>query len=197
MNHNELQKQLMSQKRLKSLSKFLAVILRHKPHEFGLSLDEEGFAPLDEVWQVIKKKYGGRYFMRDLETVVAGDDSGKKRYEIRDNMIRAMYGHSLKNVIQYEAATPPDMLYHGTAIEILPKLRAEGLKAMSRQFVHLTTNTDIAGNVAGRHSRNTILLQIRARDAHDAGTVFHHAEEEHYLAKAIPPEFIVFPDEQD
>jgi putative RNA 2'-phosphotransferase len=181
---------------LTKLSKFLSVMLRHNPEEFGISLDKEGFSPLDPVWQAIRAKYGNRYDEKDLLTVVEGDERGKKRYEILNGRIRAMYGHSEPEVI-YPPATPPEFLYHGTNPKALAAIRKEGLTSMARQYVHMTTNLDNAKVVAKRRTVSPLILSIRALDAHAAGVVFHHAETEHFLAKSIPPEFIEFPDESD
>jgi putative RNA 2'-phosphotransferase len=76
------------------LSKFLAVMLRHEADEFGLSLDAEGFTDTDAVWEQINKRYPGKYTYADLLAVVAGDQDGKKRYEIQGWRIRALFGHS-------------------------------------------------------------------------------------------------------
>lgn len=184
-------------KDLKKLSKFLAVILRHNPDDFGLTLDEQGFTPLEPVWQVIQNKYGTRYDVADLETIVAGDDNGKMRYEIANGKIRAMYGHSQSQVreIEYVPAVPPEILYHGTNARAVHAIRKEGLTAQNRQYVHLTTNINNATNVATRRTDRPVMLKIRAKEAHDAGLVFHHAEREHYLSRNIPPEYIDFPED--
>ncbi len=174
------------------LSKFLAVLLRHEPDRFGLSLDEEGFVETDFVWEQVQKRFPGRFTHSDLLQVVDGDQDGKKRYELRGRYIRAMFGHSMPEKIAYPPAVPPETLYHGTASEALPSIRADGLMSLSRQYVHLTTNKQRAETVGQRHKGKTVLLFIRAGEAYRAGIVFYHPEPEHYLAEAIPPEFITF-----
>lgn len=179
----------------KRLSKFLAVILRHKPEQFGVELDAHGWTSLDPVWQAVREKYGDRYDIEDLEAVVAGDKTGKKRYEMVYGRIRALYGHSDVRDIEYPAAEPPELLYHGTNARAAEAIREEGLAAMGRQYVHLTTNRENALNVARRRTPTPVMLHIRAKDAHAAGIVFHQAEDEHYLTKTVPPDYIDFPDE--
>ena len=178
---------------LKRLSKFLAVVLRHSPEDFDIELDEQGYAPLDSVWTVIQDKYGNQYDMSDLEAIVAGDSRGKKRYEIIGEQIRAMYGHSKPKVI-YPACEPPELLYHGTNGTALKTIRTEGLQSLSRQYVHLTSNLDNATVVAKRKTRKPIILVIRAMEAYHASVVFHQPESQHYLAKAIPAQFIDIPE---
>lgn len=179
---------------LTQLSKFLALVLRHKAEDYNLNIDENGFVDTDEVWQLIEKKFGKKFRYSDLETVVAGDNHGKKRYEIIDGRIRAMFGHSTGvTEINYPIATPPAHLYHGTSQEAIKSIEKSGLESRNRQYVHLTTNLDNAKRVADRHSKNIIILTINALEAHNSGVVFHQPEDEHYLCKYIPSEYIVFP----
>jgi len=174
------------------LSKFLALILRHKADEFNLQLDTDGFVNVDQVWEIIEKQYGNKFSYQDLKSIVDGDNHGKKRYEIVDGKIRAMFGHSDVREITYPIVTPPKHLYHGTSQEAINSIKATGLQAQSRQYVHFTTNLDNATRVANRHSKNTIILQIRALDAYNDGIVFHQPEAEHYLCKQIAPKYINF-----
>ncbi|MDX2137559.1 MAG: RNA 2'-phosphotransferase, partial [Chloroflexota bacterium] len=162
-------------KHLTRLSKFLAVLLRHEPQKFGLTLDSEGYADTDAVWAQIVRRYGNQYTHADLLRVVEGDSSGKKRYEIVGRKIRALYGHSSVEV-SYAPAVPPELLYHGTVQAAMDSIRQHGLMAQARQFVHLTTSEERARTVAGRHAGDTVLLTIRAGDAHRAGIVFYHPE---------------------
>jgi putative RNA 2'-phosphotransferase len=175
------------------LSKFLAVMLRHRAADFGLMLDHEGYADLGAVWAQVEKRFPGRYIRADLDTIVAGDATGKRRYEIAGDRIRALYGHSAVTRIEYPPAEPPETLYHGTTRAALGSIRREGLTSQARQYVHLTTNRAIAARVADRQRDETIVLTIRAREAHQVGVAFYHPEAEHYLADAIPPQFIDLP----
>ncbi len=178
------------------LSKFLALLLRHKADEFGLTLDADGFTDVDSVWKQINKRFPNRYNYKDLLAVVDGDADGKKRYELTDGRIRALFGHSEGvREVTYAPAAPPEILYHGTTRSTLPIIREQGLRAMRRQYVHFAVNTLRAGKVAARHGDTPVLLRVRAGDAHRAGVVFYHPEEEHYLADELPPEFIEFPED--
>ncbi|MDX2163126.1 MAG: RNA 2'-phosphotransferase [bacterium] len=175
------------------LSKFLALVLRHRSEAFGLTLDEHGFTDLAAVWAQVQMRYPGRYTYDDLLRVVDGGGAGKKRYEIVGDKIRAMVGHSAVRPIMYEAAEPPQTLYHGTTIHALEAIRREGLTAQKRQYVHLTVQRQLAETVAARHAGESIILTVRAADAHRAGVTFYHPDDVHFLARAIPPAFIDFP----
>lgn len=177
---------------LKRLSKFIAFMLRHQASEFGLILDSEGFTDFNAVWQQIQQRYAGMYTLKDVHLMLESD-AGKQRYELRDGRIRAMVGHSAVSEIVYTPEVPPEILYHGTTTAALPLIQAGGLSGQKRQYVHLAVEQSLAQSVAGRHSKSTVLLRIRALQAHHAGIVFYHPDPKHYLAKAIPAEFIEFP----
>ena len=175
------------------LSKFLSLMLRHKAADFGLKLDENGFTDSDAVWTQITLKYGTWYTRADLDALLSQTEDGKQRYEQVGTRIRALYGHSAVSEITYEAVEPPDILYHGTTPEALKSILAEGLTAQKRQYVHLSTHTERAVNVAGRHGQAIILI-VRAKAAHDVGLKFYHPEPQHYLVKSVPIAFIDFPE---
>lgn len=180
-------------KNLTQLSKFLALILRHKAGNLDITIDHEGFTDIESVWHVISNKFGTRYTIEDLHEVVAGDQYGKKRYEIVDTRIRAMFGHSDVGEILYPTIVPPAILYHGTSIEAIESIKTSGLLSQSRQYVHLTTNYENATRVANRHSKEIVVLELSAKDAYENGVVFHQPEAEHFLCKSVPSRFIIFP----
>jgi len=183
---------MTNSRRLVKLSKFLALILRHQPERFGLPLDEEGWASLPEVMEILHGLPNFRWATRaDVMAVVeqgTGDD--KHRFEVAEGRIRARYGHSLAQPIRYDPCTPPPLLYHGTAPESLETIRREGLRPMERQYVHLSPDPATAIRVGARHDDRPVVLTVRAADAHTAGVAFHQADESVYLAKRIPVEFL-------
>ncbi|MBS1914591.1 MAG: RNA 2'-phosphotransferase [Bacteroidetes bacterium] len=174
------------------LSKRIAYILRHAPWEYELELDEEGWTSLDLLIDGLRTE-------RHLRDVTAADiqemqmNAAKQRFEIREGRIRAYYGHSLPGRIVKRRAEPPPVLYHGTVDRFLPAIQADGLKPMSRQYVHLSRDTEMADIVARRRGDATVILRIRAADAARAGTAFYEEENGVWLAEAIAPEWIVVP----
>ena len=86
--------------------KRLAYLLRHdKSYHF----DEHGWR---EVSDLVANYH---YTMEELEEIVATNN--KQRYEFSEDKtrIRARQGHSVDVDVELEEATPPDVLYHGTA----------------------------------------------------------------------------------
>lgn len=176
--------------RLRKLSRFLALLLRHQPARFALPLDAEGYADLDAVLHILNGLPNFRWATRaDIDALLALP--GRSRFEIVGGRIRALYGHTAIR-LTYTPATPPDVLYHGTAPENLDAIRREGLQPMQRQYVHLATTPETARQIALRHSDAPVILRIDAASAHAAGVVFYHPEENIYLCEAVPAKFIVF-----
>src|SRR6187397_2563166 len=103
---------------LVKLSKFLSLVLRHKPQEIGLTLDDNGWAEVDELIRLANLR--GKPLTRALlEQVVADND--KQRFAFSDDgrRIRASQGHSVEVDLALPPAEPPELLFHGTATRFL------------------------------------------------------------------------------
>lgn len=180
----------MSQVDQTSLSKTISYALRHAPHEFGLELDEQWWTSIEQLIEALSMK-SLEYTEVDqalIEEILQNME--KKRWEIKGERIRAMYGHSVPEKIKYTPTIPPLHLYHGTSEESYELIKQGGLKSMSRQYVHLTTDPDLAIIVARRHTKNPVLLTIKAQDANLGGIEFYSPSEGIWLAEAVPAEFI-------
>jgi putative RNA 2'-phosphotransferase len=172
-----------------ALSKLLALLLRHQADAHGLALDPEGFVPLDQVLAAINQKSGWGWVRAEhVEQVIA--QQAKRRYEIVDGDIRAIYGHSLATAISYPAVEPPDVLLHGTARRFVDVILREGLRPMNRQYVHLTDDPALAQLTGKRRDARPAILQIDAARAHTAGVTFFQADNGIFLARQVPAEYI-------
>ncbi|HBP19268.1 MAG TPA: RNA--NAD 2'-phosphotransferase [Planctomycetes bacterium] len=173
----------------KQLSRFLSLILRHRPQDHDVVLDAEGWASLAEVVAAVQRGGHPEVDAPAVREVVATVEPDKQRFSLRDDEIRANYGHSLDERIGQAVAVPPGELYHGTPEGVVATILAEGLLPMSRQYVHLTTSLDIARRVGGRRGR-PVLLRVDAAAAHAAGVVFYRANETFWLVDRLGPEFL-------
>ncbi|WP_223789111.1 RNA 2'-phosphotransferase [Marinicella meishanensis] len=172
------------------LSKLVSYILRHKPEDYDITLDAEGWVDLPVLIKHMVEKHPV-YTDVNIETFEQiARQSGKQRFEIKHNRIRAYYGHSIKARIERNAVTPPDVLYHGTPKATAELIKAQGMKAMNRQNVHLSTDRQTAEIVAKRWHTEYVILQVDAQRAHAAGVAFYAGNENIWLADHIPPEYI-------
>lgn len=170
------------------ISKLLALILRHKPEQLGIELDAEGYAPLSEVLAAVRSQIASAT-LADLEAVVTQLEPEKNRYSIVDGEIRANYGHSFEGRIQHEAGVPPPVLWHGTPESAIQQISQQGLHPMRRQYVHLTTQPELATRIGARHGKPR-LLKVDAAAAHAQGTIFYRANDAFWLALHIPPQHL-------
>lgn len=173
----------------KQLSKFLSLILRHRPQDHDVVLDGEGWTSLTEVVAAVRRGGHPEVDESAVREVVATLEPDKQRFSLRDDEIRANYGHSLAERIAQAVATPPSELLHGTPEAVVETILAEGLLPMSRQYVHLTTSTEIARRVGGRRGR-PVLLRVDAAAAHAAGVVFYRSNQTFWLVDRLGPEFL-------
>lgn len=172
-----------------NISKFLSYVLRHKPEAIGLILDSEGWASI-EALIVGAAKEGTELDLMTIQKVVETND--KKRFVISEDglRIRAAQGHSTTIVsIQHIEKIPPEILYHGTATRFLNAILEQGLLSGSRHYVHLSENIDTALSVGQRYGK-PIILKIKAFQMYQHGFKFFQAENDVWLTKHVPKEFI-------
>lgn len=169
-----------------AISKTMAHALRHDPAAHGLTLDAEGWVPLDALLATLAKRWP-KITRADVASLV--EEATKKRYEIDGDRIRAGYGHSVADRIDQTPATPPDTLFHGT--QAVAAIEREGLRSMARQYVHLSTTTDVAVAVGSRRGPRPTIFRIDAKAAHDDGIVFYRTSDPRtWLVDTLPARYL-------
>jgi putative RNA 2'-phosphotransferase len=173
------------------ISKFLSLVLRHKPQEIGISLDDAGWVDVDTLLTACAN-HRFRITRQQLDEVVATSD--KKRFAFSEDgtRIRANQGHSVQVELGYEPAKPPEILYHGTADRFVESIRRQGLLKGKRHHVHLSVSRETAAAVGTRHGR-LVLLEVRAGEMHRAGVIFYKTPNNVWLTDLVPQEYLVFP----
>ncbi len=176
-------------KDVKKTSVFISLILRHKPEVIGISLDEHGWANVEELIYGINKTHGYRIDMETLEEIVRTDN--KQRYSFNEDktLIRANQGHSVNVDVELKEAEPPEQLFHGTGERFAAAIRAEGLKPMSRLYVHLSNDKETAEKVGARHGKPHIFF-VHSGKMFRAGHKFYLSENGVWLTENVPPEFL-------
>ena len=182
-------------RRLVRLSKFLSLVLRHRPERIGLTLDEAGWADVSEL--IEKSRTGGVPFDEALLQRVV-DENDKKRYQLSEDgrRIRASQGHSIDVDLGLPWVEPPEILFHGTAMRFSASIRKRGLEARSRRHVHLSVDETTARRVGARHGA-PLILRIRAGEMHRGGIPFFRSDNDVWLTEAVPAMFIDFPEGED
>jgi putative RNA 2'-phosphotransferase len=171
------------------LSKALSHALRHEPWLYELEMDDDGWVPIGELLDSLRRDPRWRTLTRSELIEVVGD-SHRARHEFAGDRIRARYGHSLPGRIEKVVGVPPQQLFHGTAEQSVQSILRTGLYPMGRQYVHLSVDQETALAVGRRKSARIVVLVIEALRAHDAGVCFLHGNAVVWLAHQIPPGYI-------
>ncbi|MBD3198097.1 MAG: RNA 2'-phosphotransferase [Candidatus Lokiarchaeota archaeon] len=171
------------------VSKFLSYLLRHHPERYNLILDNFGYANLKVVLNILNNRFKNTEIDKGyIEDLI--QTSSKKRFEIFEDKIRALYGHSIKEKIHMKISENlPKILYHGTTEKAYKSIRKEGLKRKNRQYVHLTEDKETAYKVGKRRTNSPIILEINVESASNHSTDFYKSGNM-YLADFISAKFI-------
>ncbi len=171
---------------IERITRSLAFMLRHQPEKFDLELDAQGFADLGDVVHALNERLGEP--VEDENVIEAVRSGDRPRYEIQDNRIRALYGHSIP-IEPGPSSRPPDVLYVAVPEQEVERARRFGLRGGRRRFLHLATSRDDACESGRRASRDYTVLLIRALDAWEEGIHFYDRTAL-WLAEEIPTHLI-------
>jgi len=177
-------------KRVVRISKFLSLVLRHRPEKIGLSLSESGWASVGQLIEASRRS-GVEFTLEELHNVVATND--KKRFSLSEDglWIRANQGHSIEVELGYDPTVPPEILYHGTAERFLASIKQQGLIKGQRHHVHLSADVDVATKVGQRHGR-PVVLKVKAGLMSQEGIVFYLSANGVWLTEHVPVQYLDF-----
>ena len=177
-------------KDLVKLGRFISLVLRHSPETIGLRLDENGWADVESLIGGMNKM-GRRINRETLNEIVKTNN--KKRYEFSEDYkkIRASQGHSIDVDLELKPVQPPEFLYHGTAVGTLKKIKAEGLKKIKRQYVHLSEDRETAYNVGSRHGK-PFIIKVLSGEMYRNGEKFYISKNNVWLSEDIESRYLVF-----
>ena len=171
-----------------SLSKAMSKALRHQPERIGITLASDGSVALSELIDALNRRGGWPRELTEADIMQVVEHGTKQRFAVEDGRIRARYGHSVLLAIDYELATPPPVLYHGTAFSNVESILRDGLLPMGRQVVHLSTDVETARQVGTRHRGRTIILRVDTARAVEEGVAFYRGNDSTWLADRVPPD---------
>ena len=166
----------------KSLSKFISLILRHKPETIGIKL-ENGWADVDKLLNGVKINFV------TLERIVREND--KQRFTFNDDKtkIRANQGHSLQVDVELEEKFPPQFLYHGTIERYAKFIDEQGILKGNRLYVHLSADVETAKKVAARRKGDKVIYKIAAQIMQRDGYKFFQSKNGVWLTDFVPPKY--------
>lgn len=174
---------------MRSTSKFISLILRHKPETIGISLDEHGWADVQALIDGINTT--GRHHLTPevLEEIVRTDEKQRYAFNKDYTRIRANQGHSISVDVELEKKTPPEVLFHGTGEKYTDAIDRQGLIPKGRLYVHLSADVETARKVGCRHGKPVIYqvdCQRMVADGHEFFLSANHV----WLTKRVPAKYL-------
>ena len=173
------------------ISKFLSLVLRHRPETIGLALDKAGWVAISDLLDAANAS-GNRIDHDLLLRVVHENDKRRFAISADGTCIRANQGHSVDVDLGLEPKTPPAILFHGTVERFLDSIKAAGLLPGSRQHVHLSSDRQTAEIVAKRRGTPVVLVVDTIAMMED-GIQFYQSENGVWLTATVPTRYIKFP----
>lgn len=174
--------------RLVRVSKFLSLVLRHRPERIGIELDQAGWA---HVSQLLAACQAHDFPITHEELVAVVRENDKKRFAFSEDgtRIRASQGHSVRVELGYTPLAPPPLLYHGTASHLLASIREQGLLKRGRHHVHLSADALTAAKVGARHGKPHV-VEVESGRMHADGYEFYCSDNGVWLTEHVPAKYI-------
>jgi putative RNA 2'-phosphotransferase len=168
---------------LKHYSRVITKVLRHEPEMYNLTLDKNGYAPVEAILASTKLT------LMQLEEIVDTNDKKRLAFNNDKTKIRANQGHSVIVDLQLKAINPPNKLYHGTAVQHVDSILKTGLDKRKRHHVHMASETGTAATV-GLRSGSVVLFEIDAKLMHFDGYKFYKSDNGVWLTDHVPPKYL-------
>jgi putative RNA 2'-phosphotransferase len=153
-----------------------------------LTLQTGGWVGVEDLLRA-SEQHGMRISRAELEEIVALNDKQRFSFDDSGSRIRANQGHSVTVDLQLEPLTPPAVLYHGTGHRSVDAILRDGLRSMSRQQVHLSTDVETARKVGARHGR-PVVLTVDALAMSEQGHRFYCSDNGVWLVDQVPSQFL-------
>lgn len=179
----------MDNKELTRSSKFLSLVLRHKPEKIGIVLDSAGWVSVSKLLKAINAN-NKHLTLIELKYIVESND--KKRFSFSEDKtkIRANQGHSVEINLELDECKPPSTLYHGTIQKFISSIYRDGLSKMNRHHVHLSDNIETAEKVGARRGKPVILV-INTEQMYKDEFKFYISDNGVWLTNRVPPKYIL------
>jgi len=162
-------------------------ILGHKPDEFGLVPDGEGFVTYKEFLWALHEEPGWGYVREGhINEVLLGKD--RALFQPKENRIRALDRHWTLD-LENRTQALPKILFVAVRKKAHPVVMEKGLTAGEGRHLVLSPDREMAVRIGRRRDQKPVLLEIMAASARKEGISFYPFGNL-YLADQIPVRFI-------
>lgn len=174
-------------RKVEGLIRIMAYVLGHRPDEFGLIPDEEGFVGIKEFIQALHEEAEWRY-VRESHLREALVHSQPGLFQLKEKRIRARERHWRYNLQPYPF-DPEKILFSPVRRRAHHHVFERGLSSADNRWVVLYPERQTALRIGKRKDPQPVILEILALKAHRNGIpLFRFGSL--YLAKQIAPQYI-------
>ena len=181
---------LMNDRELDHLGRILTGILRHFPDRYQLTMDAQGWIALPQIVRAITQRHPAYHWLRVQHLVAIAETDAKGRYEVREDRIRATYGHTLEIDLDLPTENIPSRLYYPVTEEEAAIVLEVGLRPTDRKKVHLSKTAEDARAAGSVRTPDPVILEVDTERAREAGIVIKQAGKTVYLVDQVPPSFL-------
>lgn len=165
------------------LVKYLFYILGHRPDEFGLVPDKNGYVKVKELLKAMHEEADWRFFRKsNLDEIFVSVPHPP--IELKDNFIRAKDRTQLAK--RTSITNPPKILYTSVRRKAYPVVLEKGIAPMGREHVVLSSNHDMAARIGKRLDNQPVLLTVNVEQAMNRGILVLRSGKDLFLARHIP-----------
>jgi len=177
---------ILDEAKTEQLGRLVAGMLRHFPADLGLAMDSRGWVDITSASDALGKRH--RWASEEILIALVNSDP-KQRYEIRDQKVRARYGHSVNVDLDHPLNALPKLFY-GASEEEADRILDIGLKPASQRYVHLSTTPDKAWHVATFRTSNPRVIQVDAELAQKDDVKMMVVNDDIVISEKIPPKYL-------
>ena len=176
--------------RVEKLARLMTYMLGHRPDEFGLIPDHEGFVSIKEMLQAIHEEAGWGYVRQGhVNEVLLGAE--RSLFQPEERRIRSL-DRRWHLALDRPAQTLPRILFTPVRRRAHPHVMQKGLRSGQAKHLVLSPEKEMAIRLGKRRDQRPIVLDVLAAAARAAGLAFYRFGDL-YLTAEIPPEYIAGP----
>ncbi len=189
---------IMSTGERDSMGRKLALVLRHAPEKFNLEMDINGWIDVRDIIKQFQNSDKRRHhWLRPHHLRAISETDPKGRYEVRGNMMRATYAHTVEIELDLPTSDIPDSLYYPCDPEEAGNLLEIGIKPVGRAHVHLSANMRTAAEAGRVHRADPAIIEIDTARMVATGETIWHAGVTVYLTENVSGDYLSIVDPAD
>ena len=176
-----------NQFKVEKLGRLLLYILGHRPDEFGLVPDRNGFVRFKELLQAIHEEEDWHFVRQShINEVLLGKD--RRLFEYNDKGISVLE-RRWQMITEPVGQNLPRVLFTAIRRKAHPVVMEKGLKSNEDRYLILSADKEMALRIGRRRDQKPVLLKILASAADKDGVLFYSFLNL-FLSPQITAEFI-------